>query len=193
MCSTTSNPSRVSDWVLEYLVSLLLTSLKRSSLCLLLLASIDCTALASEFVGRFVGVADGDTITVLVDGHNSVKVRLAGIDAPEKAQPFGAVSKRQLSDSVFDRSVTVEWTKKDKYGRVIGRVLADGKDICLDQVRSGFAWHYKLYANEQAAGNRTAYAAAEEQARREKAGLWSQPNPVPPWEFRHPERSGAGK
>lgn len=170
-------------------MSLLFPSLKRSSLCLLFLASIACTALGSEFVGRVVGVADGDTITVLVDGHDSVKVRLAGIDAPEKAQPFGTVSKRHLSDRVFGRSVTVEWTKKDKYSRVIGRVLVDGKDVCLDQVRSGFAWHYKLYANEQAAGHRTAYAAAEEQARREKAGLWSQPNPVPPWEFRHPERS----
>lgn len=76
---------------------------------------------------------------------------------------------------------------------MIGRVLADGKDVCLDQIRSGFAWHYARYANEQAAGDRATYAAAEELARREKAGLWGQPNPVPPWEFRHPERSGAGK
>jgi len=174
-------------------VSSLFPSLRRGSICLLFLASIACTALGSEIVGQVVGVADGDTITVLVDGHDSVKVRLAGIDAPEKAQPFGAVSKRHLSDRVFGRPVTVEWTKKDRYGRVIGRVLADGEDVCLDQVRSGLAWHYKHYASEQAAGQRTAYAAAEEQARQEKAGLWSQPNPVPPWEFRHPERSGAGK
>jgi len=160
--------------------------------CVLLLA-VSISAAAAEVRGRVVGVADGDTITVLVDGHDSVKVRLAGIDAPEKAQPFGAVSKRHLSDMVFGRPVTVEWTKKDKYGRVIGRVLADGEDVCLDQVRSGLAWHYKHYATEQAAGQRAAYAAAEEQARQEKAGLWSQPNPVPPWEFRHPERSGAGK
>lgn len=130
-------------------------------------------------------MADGDTITVLVGGQDSVKVRLAGIDAPEKAQPFGSASKKHLSEKVFGQTVTVEWTKRDKYGRVIGRVVVDGKDVCLDQVRSGLAWHYKLYANEQTATQRTAYAAAEEQARHEKAGLWSQPNPVPPWEFRH--------
>lgn len=95
--------------------------------------------------------------------------------------------------SVIRRMVTVEWTKKDKYGRVVGRVKADGEDVCLDQVRSGFAWHYKQYATEQPAGQPNAYAAAEEGARQEKAGLWSQPNPVPPWEFRQPERSGPRK
>ncbi|MBX7132191.1 MAG: thermonuclease family protein [Fimbriimonadaceae bacterium] len=174
-------------------MSSLLPSLKRSSICLLFFASISCTAFGSELIGRVVGVADGDTITVLVDGRESVKVRLAGIDAPEKAQPFGAVSKRHLSDRVFGRAVTVEWTKKDKYGRVVGRVIADGEDVCLDQVRSGLAWHYKRYATEQPANQQTAYASAEAQARQEKFGLWSQPNPVPPWEFRHPERSGSGK
>ena len=122
-----------------------------------------------------------------------MKVRLAGIDAPEKAQPFGSVSKNHLSDRVFGRLVTVEWTKKDKYGRVIGRVIADGEDVCLNQIRSGLAWHYKHYANEQPADQRTAYAAAEERARLEKAGLWGQPNQIPPWEFRHPEVSSVGK
>lgn len=166
---------------------------KRHAVRWVLLLAVSVSATAAEVRGRVVGVADGDTITVLVDGHDSVKVRLAGIDAPEKAQPFGKVSKKHLSDRVFGRPVTVEWTKKDKYGRVIGRVMTDGEDVCLDQVRSGLAWHYKHYANEQPAGQRTAYAAAEEQARRAKAGLWIQPNPVPPWEFRHPERAGAGK
>ena len=95
-------------------MSSLWPSLRRRSICLLLFASIACAALGSEIVGRVVGVADGDTITVRVDGHDSVKVRLAGIDAPEKAQPFGSVSKKRVSDMVFGRPVTVEWTKKDK-------------------------------------------------------------------------------
>ncbi len=170
----------------------LIASTRRAAGWVLFLA-VACSATASEIRGRVVGVTDGDTITVLVDGHDSVKVRLAGIDAPEKTQPFGSASKMHLSDSVFRRTVTVEWTKKDKYGRVIGRVLVDGEDVCLDQVRVGLAWHYKQYAKEQAAEQRTAYAAAEEQARQEKVGLWSQLSPVPPWEFRHPERFGSGK
>jgi len=90
------------------------------------------SAMASDITGRVVGVSDGDTITVLVDGHENVKVRLTGIDAPEKSQPFGAVSKRNLSDQVFGKSVTVEWDKKDKYGRILGRVLVSGTDVCLE-------------------------------------------------------------
>lgn len=146
------------------------------------------TAMSAEMTGRVVGVSDGDTITVLVDGHDSVKVRLVGIDAPEKAQPFGAVSKRNLSDQVFGKSVTVEWEKKDKYGRILGRVLVDGTDVCLEQIKNGLAWHYKQYAREQAENQRSAYAEAEQQAQFQKIGLWSMPNPTPPWEFRHSEK-----
>jgi endonuclease YncB( thermonuclease family) len=142
---------------------------------------------SAEIIGRVVGVSDGDTITVLVDGHESVKVRLVGIDAPEKAQAYGAASKRNLSVQVFDKSVTVEWEKKDRYGRILGRVLVNGTDVCLEQIKNGMAWHYKQYAREQAENLRSAYAAAEQQARLEKIGLWSMPNPTPPWEFRHSE------
>jgi endonuclease YncB( thermonuclease family) len=95
------------------------------------------SAMASDISGRVVGVSDGDTITVLIDGHENVKVRLTGIDAPEKSQPFGAVSKKNLSDQVFGKSVTVEWDKKDKYGRVLGRVLVNGTDVCLEQIKDG--------------------------------------------------------
>ena len=157
----------------------------------LFLASL--SAMSTEIAGRVVGVSDGDTITVLVDGHDSVKVRLVGIDAPEKAQPFGAVSKRNLSDHVFGKIVIVETTKKDRYGRVLGRVLVNGTDVCLEQIRAGLAWHYKQYANEQPEGLRASYADAERKARQEKVGLWSFPNQIPPWEFRHPERTKGEK
>lgn len=150
-------------------------------------------AMSAEITGRVVGVSDGDTITVLVDGHDSVKVRLVGIDAPEKAQPFGAVSKRNLSDHVFGKTVIVEATKKDRYGRVLGRVLVNGTDVCLEQIRAGLAWHYKQYANEQPESLRQSYSAAEQQARQEKVGLWSVPNQIPPWEFRHPDRAKGEK
>lgn len=161
----------------------------RHFLCVISLLWCCMSAMASDISGRVVGVSDGDTITVLVDGHESVKVRLTGIDAPEKSQPFGAVSKKNLSDQVFGKSVTVEWDKKDKYGRVLGRVLVNGTDVCLEQIKDGLAWHYKQYAREQAESLRSAYAEAEQQARLQKIGLWSMPNPMPPWEFRHSEKS----
>lgn len=145
-------------------------------------------AMSADITGRVVGVSDGDTITVLVDGHDSVKVRLAGIDAPEKAQPFGTVSKRNLSDQVFGKFVIVEATKKDRYGRVLGRVLVNETDVCLEQIRAGLAWHYKQYANEQSEGVRQSYSAAEQRARQGRVGLWSVPNQTPPWEFRHADR-----
>lgn len=107
-----------------------------------------------------------------VSNQDRMKVRLAGIDAPEKAQDFGSASKKHHSDKVFGRTATVEWTKMDKYGRVIGRVLLDGDDVCLEQVRAGLAWHYKAYAKELAKSQRLAYSAAEDQARLDKAGLW---------------------
>ena len=89
--------------------------------------------------------------------------------------------------------MTVETTKKDRYGRVLGRVLVNGADVCHEQIRAGLAWHYKQYANEQPDGLRLSYASAEQQARQEKLGLWGAPDHIPPWEFRHPERTRGEK
>lgn len=160
----------------------------RHIFCAISLLWVCMYAMVSDISGHVVGVSDGDTITVLVDGHENVKVRLTGIDAPEKSQPFGAVSKRNLSDQVFGKSVTVEWDKKDKYGRVLGRVLVSGTDVCLEQIKDGLAWHYKQYAKEQSESLRLAYAEAEQQAQFRKIGLRSMPNPTPPWEFRHSDK-----
>lgn len=96
----------------------------------------------SVFEGRVVGVSDGDTITVLVGGHEQIKVRLAEIDAPEKAQPFGQRSKQALSDLVFGKTVRVEQQDTDRYGRVVGRVFVDGTDVNVEQIRQGMAWAY---------------------------------------------------
>ena len=143
------------------------------------------TASAESLHGRVVGITDGDTIMVLVD-HREVKVRVAGIDAPEKKQPFGQRSKEHLSDCAFGKSVAVEWSKKDRYGRTIGKVTADGVDCGLRQIQDGLAWHYNAYAKEQSSSDRAAYSEAESQAMARKTGLWSDPHPTPPWEFRHP-------
>ena len=134
--------------------------------------------------GEVVVLADGDTITVLDAGQKQHKVRLAGIDAPEKRQPFGVRSKESLSAIAFRRRVSVEWTKTDRYGRIIGKVFVGGVDVCLEQVKHGMAWHYKTYEREQRPGDRQAYASAEDQARRNRVGLWRDSSPVPPWDFR---------
>lgn len=160
------------------------------SLCGIALLWSSLSATAADIVGRVVGVSDGDTITVLVDNHDRLKVRLAGIDAPEKSQPFGSVSKKSLSDQVFGKTVNIEANKKDRYGRFLGRVIFNGTDVCLEQIRAGMAWHYKRYSNEQSESLRREYADAESQARQLKIGLWSEPTPVAPWEFRHQGRGG---
>ena len=150
--------------------------------CLLLLAVLAC---AETITGKVVGVMDGDTIEVLDATNIPRRVRLEGIDAPEKAQPFGARSKQHLSDQVFGKQVEVQSNKTDKYGRTVGKVMIVGKDANLDQVRSGFAWHYKEYQKEQSAGDRLAYANAKTSARNMKSGLWNDSQPMPPWEWRH--------
>jgi endonuclease YncB( thermonuclease family) len=142
-------------------------------------------AYADQLLGKVVGVADGDTVTVLDADKKEYKVRLAGIDAPEKKQPFGQTSKQHLSDMVYGKHVVVEWRKRDKYSRIVGKVVIDGNDACLKQVSSGLAWHYKQYAGEQSAEDRKAYSNAEVSARSSKVGLWKDENPLPPWEYRH--------
>jgi endonuclease YncB( thermonuclease family) len=136
------------------------------------------------FEGRVVGGEDGDTITVVDSSNANHRIRLLGIDAPEKGQAFGTQSKQSLSEAVFDKVVTIEWSKHDRYGRIVGKVLLNGRDVCLDQVIAGMAWHYKYYQVDQPPEDRQLYAAAEIGARAAKVGLWIYPDPVPPWDFR---------
>lgn len=161
----------------------------RSFLLLLLFFALPCPALAQSLSGRVVAVSDGDTLTVLTVTKEQIKVRVNGIDAPEKAQPFGQASKQNLSRLVFGRTVTVESNKRDRYGRTVAKVLVDGLDVGLEQVKAGLAWHFKEYEREQSPEDRRAYAEAEAEARQARRGLWQDPAPVPPWQFRHPERA----
>jgi endonuclease YncB( thermonuclease family) len=139
---------------------------------------------AADVAGKVVGIADGDTVTILDGLNRQHKVRLAGIDAPEKGQPFGQRSKQTLSECAFGRSVIVEGNKIDRYGRLVGKVQATGVDCNLRQVEQGLAWHYKQYVREQQSADRIAYDAAESLAKRDRLGLWLDPVPVPPWDFR---------
>ena len=153
-------------------------------LSFLLIFSV-CTASASKIIqGKVVSVADGDTITVLDAEKTQHKIRLQGIDAPEKAQAFGAKSKQALYEMVHGKTVQVSFEKSDKYGRILGKVLLDGQDICHQQIKAGLAWHYKKYQNQQPLADRDAYSASETAAKNEKLGLWSDPRPMAPWDFR---------
>lgn len=151
----------------------------------LLLALATSCAWAETLTGRVVAVQDGDTITVLDAASVQHKIRLSGIDCPEKSQPYGQAAKQSMSDQVFGRQVSVETSKRDRYGREIGKVLVGGVDANIEQIKRGLAWHYKKYEGEQPPEDRAAYASAEVEARGAGRGLWADPAPVAPWDWRH--------
>lgn len=134
---------------------------------------------AGQIQGKVVGVHDGDTITVLTPAKEQVKVRLYGIDAPESKLAFGARAKQELSGLVFGKAVVVQVEDKDRYGRIVGPVLADSVDVNLEMVRRGLGWWYRSYAKKD-----VALARAETEAKNAGLGLWADKAPVPPWEFR---------
>lgn len=154
------------------------------SLLLILLFSFTAITEAATLVGHVVGVTDGDTITILDATKTQYKIRLAGIDAPEKKQAFGNISKKSLSDLVFDKVVSIQYNKEDRYGRIVGKVLIDGVDANLEQVKLGMAWWYKKYQNEQSQQDRLDYLHAQEYAENERLGLWVENAPIAPWDFR---------
>lgn len=151
----------------------------------LFLACVQFSAYGDVLRGKVIGVSDGDTITILDSANAQHKIRLTGIDAPEKAQAFGQASKQVLSKLVFNKEVEVVWGKHDRYQRILGKVVLNGEDICLEQVRRGMAWHYKKYQNEQSQMDREKYSDAEKKARDAKIGLWIDPEPMEPAQFRH--------
>jgi micrococcal nuclease len=158
----------------------------KMKLLLVAIAVLGATALCAETItGKVIGVTDGDTIDVLDATKRPRRIRLGGIDAPEKAQPFGNRSKEHLSDLVFGKQVEVQSHKLDDFGRNVGKVLVNGKDANLEQVRAGLAWHYKKYLKEQSPSDRVLYAEAEVAARSRKLGLWQDPKPMLPSEWRH--------
>ena len=150
-------------------------------------------AVAAEFTGRVVGVADGDTITLLDAGKKQHKIRLAGIDAPESKQAFGTRSKQNLSDMVHGKDVRADCPKTDRYGRQVCKVwvqptdcpqCGDTLDVSYAQISAGLAWWYRAYAKEQSPEDRGRYESEENEARLRKRGLWADDAPVPPWEWR---------
>jgi endonuclease YncB( thermonuclease family) len=127
---------------------------------------------------KVVGVYDGDTITGLDDSKTQFKIRLDAIDAPELGQPFGQASKKALSEKVFGKNVVVIAKTKDKYGRTVGHVMIDGRDVNLEMLEEGMAWHYVEYDKNKR------LAAAEQESRAEKRGLWQDAGAIRPSEWR---------
>ena len=134
---------------------------------------------AQVLKGRAVGITDGDTFTLLVNGNEQVKIRIDGIDAPEKKQAFGNRAKEYLSGMIWEQELTVNVTKKDRYGRLIGKVSTpEIQDVGLEMIKAGFAWQYRDYNIDEY------YAEAERQERESKKGLWLDKNPIRPQDFR---------
>ena len=156
-------------------------------LALLLASTFGQEAIVS---GVVVGITDGDTVKALVAGNELLRVRLSWIDAPEKSQAFGQRSKQHLSELVFGREAELHTHGLDRYGRTLAVIFVDGIDANLEQVRSGLAWVYEKYISQTDENTQAIYHAAQTAAQQERRGLWSDPSPVEPWEFRRLQKVG---
>lgn len=150
-------------------------------------------ATTREMAAKVIHVADGDTITVLRSNGDTARIRLLGIDAPEHDQAGGNASKMHLLSLVMGRTVSIRWQSTDHYGRILGKVLAGGKDVNLEQVQTGNAWFYRNYRKSLLSSDAGPYEAAEARARQQRLGLWRDANPMPPWDFREAQREEGGK
>lgn len=134
---------------------------------------------ADYIAGKVIHISDGDTLTILTESNKQIKIRLDGIDAPEKAQPFGNKAKQALAELLFQKLVMVNASKKDKYGRSIGRVYMGEIDVSAELIRQGMAWVYRKYTKDE-----DLYG-LEKEAQQNKRGLWgSGQTPVSPWDWR---------
>jgi len=134
--------------------------------------------------GRVVGISDGDTLTILDASNSQFKIRLAAIDAPEKAQPFGQRGKQKLSEICYGKSASINVVSIDRYGRTVGDVDCAGINANQAMIQSGLAWVYRKYDK----GHVHLYA-LEEEARNARRGFWADPNPIAPWDWRKAKRN----
>ncbi len=139
--------------------------------------------IAKTFIqGRVIKVTDGDTITLLARNNKKIKVRLYGIDCPEKGQEYYQVAKNYLSSAVYDKDIKVEVINKDRYQRSVGVIWLNNNNINIDILKHGLAWHYIAYDKS------IAYADAQKQAQLTKKNIWSTKNPIAPWDYRKNKR-----
>ena len=150
----------------------------------LMLLAAQAAASAAEIAGRVVGIADGDTLTVLDGANRQITVRLAEIDTPERGQPYGDRARQALSDLAFDKAVRVVVQDTDRYGRAVGRVHDGAVDVNAEMVRRGAAWVFRRYSRDPS------LLRLEEEARAARRGLWALPEAerTPPWKWRAANR-----
>jgi endonuclease YncB( thermonuclease family) len=133
--------------------------------------------------GKVIGISDGDTFKLLVEGNQTIRIRLYGVDAPEKSQDYSTQAKQKLSDLIFSKRVDVKQINIDRFKRIIGVVYVEDKNVNEELLRSGYVWHYTQYSkNEQ-------WAKLQREAQKKRIGLWSKANPTPPWQWRKEKRA----
>lgn len=166
-------------------------AIKRLFTSVLLLVLLQATAHTAPLIlqGRIVWVTDGDTVTLMDERQFLHKIRLAGIDAPETAMPYGHHATLYLVSLVLGKNVDAVTYKQDRYGRTVATLMLGQQDVNLAMLQAGMAWHYKRYAKEQPAAEAQAYTQAEEMARTKNLALWQDSNPGAPWDWRKSRRA----
>lgn len=142
------------------------------------------SAYADTFKGYVTHITDGDTLTLVDVQKRQHKIRIDGIDAPERVQPFGSESQSNLGRLTFQKSATAECRKRDKEGLMRCKISVDGRDIGLQQIADGLAWSLQKDGHAQSSEDRAIYIQAETMAKLRRSGLWSQTNPTPPWNWK---------
>ena len=152
--------------------------MKRLAL-ILIFVSISFVCSAQRFTVKVVSISDGDTFTAINKDNLQLKIRVFGIDAPEKKQAYGSKSKEFLSSLIFGKNISIDVQSKDGYGRYLAYVYSpEGKDVSLLMIHEGMAWHFTKYDNNEV------YEAAQAGAKKARRGLWADPSPIAPWDFR---------
>ena len=149
---------------------------------IILIALFSLSAQAEIIRGKVIKIADGDTLTLLTDSDKKIRIRLAGIDTPERKQPFGNTAKNVLAKLVFQKEIQIEVLTKDRYGRTVGIVFLDNQNVNYELVRKGMAWAYKRYTDDGLLYK------LEDEAKKRRIGLWADENPIAPWDWRRGKR-----
>jgi endonuclease YncB( thermonuclease family) len=151
-----------------------------------ILVLIPYISFSATITGKVISVADGDTITILTQQHEQIKIRLSAVDTPEKGQAFGQKSKDFTSSMVAGKNVSIKSETIDKYGRSVAMVFVNGSNVNEQIVKQGYGWVYRKYCKGAFCND---WLELEKQARNSQIGLWADKNPTPPWEWRHGQKN----
>ena len=151
--------------------------------CIFLSCDVSSQHESNNLSGNVVKIIDGDTYDIIVDGKQT-RIRMFGIDAPERGMDYYKVSKQYLGELCMNQGIHLEIVNTDRYGRIVAKsFLADGRELGAEMIRAGMAWHFKRYSDDEV------LATLETTARENQVGLWSISNPIPPWDYRARKKS----